>query len=157
MFRNFTQGPFLRQRAMDSTARKGGRKNQDNISAEIVKRELESTKGDSQKSVSLQPLEKFKQILSCQTSGVENCTKSSDSKILVIWNDNAGRRIVTTENDVAPTLALHNETNFLQGANQSASGKVRWDFRHGREVVTSTYSRSASTGIASPASRTSSR
>jgi len=61
------------------------------------------------------------------------------------------------EDNVAAPLPLNNQAYFLEHANQVAAGKVGWNFGHGSDVVTSTYSRSASTGIASPASRTSSK
>ena len=46
----------------------------------------------------------------------------------MIRDDDASRRLFASENDVAATLAFHNETDFLQGPNQSAPRKVRWIF-----------------------------
>ena len=60
--------------------------------------------------------EQFQQFLDRETSGVEYRTKSANTEILMIRDYDASRWFFASENDVAATLALHNETDFLQGA-----------------------------------------
>jgi hypothetical protein len=69
----------------------------------------------------LQISEQLQQFLNGESSGVEYGPKSANTETLVIGDDDTGRWIVSTEDDVAAALALHNETNFFQGANQSAT------------------------------------
>jgi hypothetical protein len=102
-------------------------------------------------------LEEVEQVLNGYSRVIENRAKSAGAERLVIGNYNSSRGVIAAENDVAASRPLHGKSDLLQGAYQSAPGKIGRNFRHGKEVVTSTYSRSASTGIGSPASRTSSK
>jgi hypothetical protein len=56
-------------------------------------------------------LEKLEHVFDCVSRSVENRAKSADAKGFVIGNDNSGRGINSTQNDVTASLAFHNETD----------------------------------------------
>jgi hypothetical protein len=64
---------------------------------------------------------------------------------------------LAAQDDVAAALPLHDETNSLEDFDEILTGKIGRQLGHRALVVTSTYSRSSSTGIGSPAARTSSK
>jgi len=74
--------------------------------------------------------EQIDELLNCQAGFLQDRSKSSWAKCLVIGYGNTGERTVAPKNNVAPTLPLNDKPNSLQCFDKIAARKVSRKFRH---------------------------
>jgi hypothetical protein len=101
--------------------------------------------------------QEFEQLIDGQAGFVQDFAERSGAEDFVIWNNDPSVGRLAAQYDVTAALPLHFKADSSQGLDPSLTRKIDWQFGHRALVVTSTYSRLSSTGMGSPAARTSSR
>lgn len=104
----------------------------------------------------LHRLHLFFALLHRQARFGQNLTENAGTDLLVIGHDDAGVRVTAPEDNMAPSLAVHDKSYAQKDLHQFLAGNVLRQFHRGLLVTSSRYSLPASVGTGSPAAMQSS-